>query len=287
MTSAVTLAQALSDATARLQNVETDSPRFIAELLLAHIIQQPRAYLKAGPERVLTPEHRVKFQSLIERRVRGEPVAYLTGRREFWSLDLEVTSATLIPRAETERLVELALQHIPIDAHWRIADLGTGSGAIALAIAHERPRCVVRACDVSVPALGVAQSNAARLGIKNIEFQQSAWFGALGGEVFNIIVSNPPYIAEHDIHLQQGDLRFEPQLALSSGVDGLRDLLRIVQEAPAYLYTEGWLLVEHGYNQQAAVLDIFTAQGFCDVRGHADTAGVPRVVSGRQVVARP
>lgn len=283
MSNAVTLAYALSEAVAQLQNVETEPPLFIAELLLAHVIQQPRSYMKAGPERVLTNEQWLEFQRLVERRVRGEPIAYLTGWREFWSLELEVSPATLIPRAETERLVELALQRIPVDAIWRIADLGTGSGAIGLAIAHERPRCAVLATDVSPHALAVAKSNATRLGINNITFQHSEWFAALGGASFDVIVSNPPYVAEHDIHLQRGDLRFEPQQALSSGADGLYDLRRIIQAAPAYLRAGGWLLVEHGYDQQAAVLDLFSTHHFVDVSGHTDSAGVPRIVSG----ARP
>ncbi|MBI3774905.1 MAG: peptide chain release factor N(5)-glutamine methyltransferase [Gammaproteobacteria bacterium] len=277
-----TLAQILSDATASLRNAETESPQFIAELLLAHVIQQPRSYIKAGPERALTAAQHAQFQRLVERRLRGEPVAYLTGRREFWSLDLEVTSATLIPRAETETLVELALQRIPVDATFHVADLGTGSGAIALAIAHERPRCVVLATDISAHALSVAQSNAQRLEIKNISFRHSAWFAGLRGERFDVIVSNPPYVAEHDIHLQRGDLRFEPQLALSSGADGLCDLHTIVQDAPAHLGAEGWLLVEHGYDQQAAVIDLFSKNDFMEITGYKDTAGVPRGVSGRR-----
>ena len=280
MSSGTTLAQALSLAVAQLQKVETESPLFIAELLLVCVIQQPRSYLKAGPERRLDAEQWAQYQLLIERRVRGEPVAYLTGRREFWSLDLEVNPTTLIPRPETERLVELALQRIPMNALRRIADLGTGSGAIALALAHERPGCLVLATDASLPALTVARSNAARLHINNVLFQQSEWFAALRGEVFDVIMSNPPYVAEHDIHLQRGDLRFEPQLALSSGIDGLRDLKCIVQGAPAHLSAGGWLLVEHGFNQQAAVLDLFATHGFSEVSGYTDTAGVPRVVSG-------
>lgn len=283
-----TVAQALRVATADLREVETSSPLFIAELLLAHVIQQPRSYLKAGPERMLTAGQWAQFQLLIARRVRGEPVAYLIGRREFWSLDLEVNATTLIPRAETERLVELALQRIPVNATWRIADLGTGSGAIALAIAHDRPGCLVLATDVSAAALAVAQSNAARLRIDNVQFQQGEWFAALigeGGKGFDVIVSNPPYVAEHDMHLQQGDLRFEPQLALSSGADGLRDMRCIVDGAPAHLRDGGWLLVEHGYDQKEAVLDLFTLHGFAKVCGHADAAGIPRVVSGRHGVA--
>ena len=283
---ATTLALALSSATARLQKVETDPPLFIAELLLAHVLQQPRAYLKAGPERALAAAQWAQFDALVERRVRGEPVAYLTGRREFWSLELQVNAATLIPRAETERLVELTLQRIPVDAPWRIADLGTGSGAIALALAHERPRCMVLATDVSPEALQVARSNAARLGIENIEFQLGAWFATLRGARFDVIVSNPPYVAEHDVHLQRGDLRFEPSCALSSGADGLRDLRHIVQHATAYLGAGGWLLVEHGYAQQAAMLDLFSQQGFAEVCGYEDAAGVPRVVSGCHVMAR-
>jgi len=280
------LAQALSFATACLQPAEADSPLFVAELLLAHVIQQSRAYLKAGPERVLTAGQWEQFQSLIARRVRGEPVAYLTGRREFWSLDLDVTAATLIPRAETERLVELALQHIPADAHWRIADLGTGSGAIALAIAHERPGCAVLATDLSFQALFVAQANAVRLNINNVVFQQGEWFAALDSAAFDVIVSNPPYIAAQDLHLQRGDLRFEPHSALCSGVDGLRNLRTIVQGAPAHLRAGGWLLVEHGYDQQVAVLELFATCGFAEVSGYTDAADVPRVVSGRQRVTQ-
>lgn len=277
----ITLAQALSRAAAQLQKIEAESPLFVAELLLAHVIQQPRSYLKAGPERALSAEQQAQFHSLIGRRESGEPVAYLIGRREFWSLDLEVNAATLIPRAETERLVELALQHIPVNACLRIADLGTGSGAIALAIAHERPQCRVLATDISPQALDVARSNAARLGISNVAFHQGEWFAALDSEIFDVILSNPPYIAEHDIHLQRGDLRFEPQIALSPGTDGLRDLRRIVQEAPAFMHPGGWLLVEHGYDQQEAVLDLFSKHAFTEIRGHADMAGIPRVVEGR------
>lgn len=275
-----TVARALQQAVARL-TPQDESPRLAAEILLAHVLGKSREYLKAFPEHVLDPKQWEIFQGLIERRLQGEPVAYLTGRREFWSLNLRVTPDTLIPRPETERLVELALERIPRDAAWRILDLGTGSGAIALALACERPRCTVIATERSAEALRIAQENAARLQLRNVQFRAGSWYEAIGADVFDLIVSNPPYVAPGDPHLSRGDLRFEPYAALCAEGDGLNDLRSIANGAPASLRPGGWLLVEHGYDQQTAVRELFDVAGFVEIAAYADLAGVPRVVAGR------
>ncbi|GAP66110.1 (protein release factor)-glutamineN5-methyltransferase [Mizugakiibacter sediminis] len=221
------------------------------------------------------------FAALLARRLAGEPVAYLVGRRGFWSLELEVTPATLIPRAETERLVELALARLPADAAARVADLGTGSGAIALAIARERPRARVVATDASAEALAVARRNAARLGLGNVVFAQGDWCAALGeARDFDLIVSNPPYIAAGDPHLGEGDLRFEPAAALASGADGLDAIRRIVRDARAHLRPGGGLLFEHGYRQGAAVRALLAAAGYREVFSARDLEGRERVSGG-------
>lgn len=244
-----------------------------------HVTGLTRAQLITHADRLLTPEQETRLRALIERRVRGEPVAYLTGRREFWSLELAVTPAVLIPRPETELLVEQALARIPADAESTIADLGTGSGAIALAIARERPRCRVIATDASPAALDVARENARRLGIGNVEFHSGEWFTPLAGLRFHLIVSNPPYVAEGDPHLDQGDLRFEPRAALVAGADGLDAIRRLIHEAPAYLRPGGWLLLEHGAEQGPAVEQLFLARNAavviseCDLAGHRRLAG--------------
>jgi release factor glutamine methyltransferase len=221
------------------------------------------------------------FETLVARRVAGEPVAYLTGRRGFWSFDLTVTPATLIPRVETELLVELALARLPRDREPRIADLGTGSGAIALALAHERPRARVVATDASDAALAVARDNAIALGIDNIDLRRGDWLAALSGERFDLIASNPPYIASDDPHLGVGDLRHEPAAALASGCDGLDAIRVIVRDAPAHLVTDGWLLLEHGLEQGRAVRDLLHAAGFVDVATEHDLEGRDRVTLGR------
>ncbi len=240
-----------------------------AEALLLHVLERPRSWLYAHADDVLDTDVQTAYSALVERRARGEPVAYLTGRRGFWSFELEVTPATLIPRPDTERLVELALERLPADVACAIADLGTGSGAIALALAHERPRAHVSATDASAAALAVARRNAQRLGIANVEFLHGDWLLPLAGRRFDVIVSNPPYIEADDVHLGQGDLRFEPVAALASGKDGLDDIRRIVAAAPKHLNAGGWLLFEHGWQQgaaarrllqQAACADVFTAQ---------------------------
>jgi release factor glutamine methyltransferase len=240
-----------------------------AELLLLHAVRQSRSWLFTHADDVLDRDVQTAYAELLERRARGEPVAYITGSRGFWSLDLEVTTATLIPRPETELLVELALERLPRDSICAVADLGTGSGAVALALASERPQCRVTATDASAAALEVARRNAARLGIDNVAFVQGDWMVPLGDARFELIVSNPPYIEADDEHLVRGDLRFEPATALASGRDGLDDIRRIVATARAHLAPGGWLLFEHGWNQgdaarallrQAGYDDVFTAQ---------------------------
>jgi release factor glutamine methyltransferase len=264
----------LRDAGARIDPVD-------AQWLLVHALGKPRSWLYAHGDDVADAALVARFEALVARRVVGEPVAYLTGRRGFWSLDLTVTPATLIPRVETELLVELALARLPRDREPRIADLGTGSGAIALALAHERPRARVVATDASDAALAVARDNAIALGIDNIDFRRGDWLAALSGERFDLIASNPPYIAGDDPHLGVGDLRHEPAAALASGCDGLDAIRMIVRDAPAHLVTDGWLLLEHGLEQGRAVRDLLHAAGFVDVATEHDLEGRDRVTLGR------
>jgi len=254
--------------------------RLDAELLLAHALGTPRARLYAWPEHEPDATERSAFEQLVDARARGEPIAYLTGRREFWSLDLAVTPDVLIPRHETELLVALALERIPRDRPFRVADLGTGSGAIALAIARERPLARVTATDASAGALDVARGNAARLGIGNVAFAGGDWFAALGDACFDAIVSNPPYMAADDVHLAEGDLRFEPAAALASGADGLDAMRCIVAGAPAHLTDAGVLLLEHGFDQSARVRALLDAAGFENVASVCDNGGHERVTLG-------
>ncbi len=253
-----------------------------AETLLAHVLGHGRSWLFAHAGDAVADGARASFGALLQRRVIGEPVAYLTGRRGFWTLDLEVTPDTLVPRPETELLVELALSRLAPDRPWRIADLGTGSGAIALAIARERPHACVIATDTSTAALEVAGRNAARHGIVNVEFRHGDWFAPLAGERFDFIASNPPYIADGDPHLSDGDLRFEPDAALSSGVDGLDAIRTIVAAAPAYLEPGGWLLLEHGRDQGTAVSGLLLRAGFIDIETTPDLEGRDRVSGGQR-----
>ena len=264
-----------------LRQAATTIDRIDAEWLLAHAVAKPRTWLFAHASDTVQAEVALRFEALLERRRAGEPVAYLTGTQGFWTLELEVSPATLIPRPETELLVELALARIPIDAAARIADLGTGSGAIALAIAKERPRAAVMATDASSAALEVARRNATRNRIATVEFREGDWLAPLAGETFDLIASNPPYIADGDPHLGEGDLRFEPPTALSSGADGLDAIRRIVGDAPAHLASGGWLLLEHGWDQGEAVRALLQAAGFIDVETARDLEGRDRVTLGR------
>ena len=274
-----TLADALRAAAASL--TDSDSPQLDAELLLGHVLGRDRSHLRAHPEAALDAAQARRYAGLVEDRRRGEPIAYLTGEREFWSLRLKVTSATLIPRPETELLVEQALELISSAADWDILDLGTGSGAIALAIAKERPHCRVAAVDISADALAVARDNAHRLQITNVEFLQGDWFTPVADRRFHMVVSNPPYVGSGDPHLEEGDLRFEPKQALVSGGDGLQDIHRIVSDAASHLHPGGHLLLEHGFGQGASVRASLQAMGFTDARSMHDLAGHERISLAR------
>ncbi|WP_413624137.1 peptide chain release factor N(5)-glutamine methyltransferase [Luteibacter sp. Lutesp34] len=253
--------------------------RLEAELLLAHALGVDRAWFFAHAEDHFDEERIAGVEALLARRAKGEPVAYILGRRDFWSLSLEVTPATLIPRPETELLVEQALARLPEGG--RVLDLGTGSGAIALAIASERPDAEVTAVDASAAALAVARRNARRLGLDRVFMTGSDWYSALGDRRFDVIVSNPPYVEAGDPHLVQGDLRFEPSSALASGPDGLDDIRRIAHGARGSLTDGGWLLVEHGWNQAAAVRGIFISEGLVDAFTVQDLEARDRVTGAR------
>ncbi|MDQ3039291.1 MAG: peptide chain release factor N(5)-glutamine methyltransferase [Pseudomonadota bacterium] len=253
-----------------------------AEILLAHAYGTSRSWLIAHADDACTAETHRTFQMLLKRRIAGEPVAYLTGRRGFWTLDLEVGPSTLIPRPETELLVELALARIPTDVDARVADLGTGSGAVALAVASERPLARVIATDASTAALDVARRNATHHALANVEFRCGDWFAPLRGEHFALIASNPPYIAENNVHLRNGDLRFEPVEALCSGDDGLDAIRTIVGDACTHLDASGWLLLEHGFDQGEVVRGLLVAAGFIQVETMRDLEDRDRVTSGRK-----
>ncbi|KFN47816.1 hypothetical protein N787_07695 [Arenimonas metalli CF5-1] len=274
----VTLANALRDAASRLPG---DAARLEAELLLAHAMQRPRSWFYAHASDVLDAADAEAFEALVRRRLHGEPVAQITGQRGFWSLELAVTADTLIPRPETERLVELALDRMPRAEPLRVLDLGTGTGAIALAIASERPLAEVTATDASAAALAVAAGNARDAGLP-VRFLPGDWFAAVPREQFDLVLSNPPYLADDDPHLQQGDLRFEPRSALASGADGLDAIRAISAGAPAHLAPGGWLLVEHGFEQGEAVRALFRAAGLEQVATERDLEHRDRVTLGRR-----
>lgn len=273
-----TMRALLADACRRL--ADSPSPRADADLLLQQVLGKDRSWLRLHEEDEISPEACARFAAALARRERGEPVAYITGSRGFWTLELEVDAATLIPRADTELMVEWALELLPPASLARVLDLGTGSGAIALAIASERRGTAVTGVDASVAALAVARRNAARLGLV-AEFLASDWFAALGARRFELIVANPPYIAEGDPHLVQGDLRFEPVTALVAAEQGLRDLRRIVDAAPSHLSPGGWLLLEHGHDQGEAVRALLAAQGFDGIATRRDLGGQERITGGQ------
>jgi release factor glutamine methyltransferase len=258
-----------------------DEARREAGLLLRHVLSVSDAWLVAHAGDDVDATRAVAFRDLVERRARGEPVAYLAGTRGFHDIELRVAPGVLIPRPETEVLVELALQRIPVDADCSVADLGTGSGAIALAIARTRPLARVIATDASEAALDIARGNAARLRIDNVEFRRGDWYAGLSDEHFDVIVSNPPYIAEGDPHLREGDLRFEPAAALASGADGLDAIRVIVRGAREHLRNGGWLLLEHGFDQGADVRDLLLEHGFAEVFTQDDLEDRERVSGGR------
>ncbi|MHB8454896.1 MAG: peptide chain release factor N(5)-glutamine methyltransferase [Acidiferrobacterales bacterium] len=258
------------------------SPRLDAEALIMHVCAIDRAGIITRSGEMLGDKEAQQLDSLLLRRKSGEPIAYLTGKREFWSIDLRVSPDTLIPRPETETLVEHALACIPREAAWDIADLGTGSGAIALAIISERRSCRIVATDVSLAALEIARENARSHGFDQITFQEGHWFAALAGRQFDMLVSNPPYVCEGDACLNAGDVRFEPNLALVAGSDGLNAIREIAEGAHAHLRPGAWLLLEHGFDQARAVRDILARQGYQHCGSHPDLAGHARITVGRQ-----
>lgn len=277
-----TVAEILADASHRLAaalGLERREARLEARVLAAWAWDVAPAWLIAHATDTPAPSARTRFEALLARRLAGEPVAYLTGRREFYGRAFEVGPAVLIPRPETERLVELALERLPPDEPLSVLDLGTGSGCIAITLALERPLARVTAVDRSSAALAVARCNADILNA-TVEFLDSDWFAALGGRRFDLIVANPPYVASGDLHLSQGDLRFEPAAALAAGADGLADLRTLVAAAPAHLVARGWLLLEHGWDQAVAVRGLLHAAGFADPATWQDLAGQPRISGG-------
>lgn len=285
--SSQTVSDALHTATAMLSRV-TSSARLDAELLLEYVTGLPRVSFRSAPERELPTAAGWSFQQLVMRRMKGEPVAYIRGQQEFWSLLLEVTPAVLIPRPETELLVELTLAHLRNDASTTaptteritVADLGTGSGAVALAIASERPQAQVVATDASNDALSVASRNAGRLQLANVSFLHGDWCAPLGERRFDAIMSNPPYVAPEDRDIAPEVRRFEPAAALFAGNGGLESLTVIARQSPRHLRPGGWLLLEHGWKQGPQVRDLLVRNGFAHVRSHADLAGHERVTEG-------
>ena len=259
----------------------SDSAMLDAEVLLCHVLNKQRSYLRTWPEEFLTEMQILAFEELLQQRCTGIPVAYLTGIREFWSRDFIVTTDVLIPRPATECLIEFCLDIIPQDNNYAIADLGTGSGIIAVTLAAERPNVQIMASDFSLQALIIARNNANQYQLTNISFYQSDWFKSIPKQLFNLIISNPPYIAENDPHLTQGDVRFEPISALIANEQGLADIKEIASEARFWLKQEGHLLIEHGYNQQDAVKSIFQTLGYSKIKTIQDLSGQPRATYGQ------
>ena len=266
---------------AHAAQIDSPTAQLDAELLLAFVLEKPRSYLYTWPDKTVTEAQVAAFMTLLERRQRGEPVAYLLGRQGFWTLDLQVAKHTLIPRADTELLAESALQLADASSTLKVLDLGTGTGALALALASERPLWAVTGVDRIESAVALAQNNQRQLQLANVEFLSSHWFSALTAQRYDLIVSNPPYIADNDPHLQQGDVRFEPLSALVSGPDGLDDIRLIIAQAPSYLTANGWLLLEHGFDQASAVRELLQQAGFIDVSSQRDLSGHQRVSLGR------
>ena len=262
----------------------SDSPQLDCELLLCYVLDVDRTWLRTWPEKEVSKSLEAKFCALLEKRVQGQPIAYLVGSRGFWSMDLQVSTDTLIPRPETELLVELALGlKLPKNSHG--LDLGTGTGAVVLALATERPDMNFTAVDSQMGAVSLANKNCQNLGLSNVAIFQSDWFDSvqLIDNQFDLIISNPPYISANDPHLQQGDVRYEPNTALVSGIDGLDDLQKIIAKSPAYLKSDGWLLLEHGFDQGAAVVRLMSRAGFKKVVTHKDYNQIDRVTLGQWV----
>lgn len=252
-----------------------------AQVLLSYVLQCNSAYLFTWPEKNLENKPLEKYQALIQQRQHGTPVAHLTGQREFWSLNLNVNDSTLIPRPETETLIEFILKKFSNEKNLKLLDIGTGTGAIAIALATEKPRWNISACDISEQAIQLAKKNSKQHHTDNISFIQSDWFSNINDKDFNVIVSNPPYIANDDIHLSQGDVRFEPKNALTSGETGMDDIEYLCLHAKQYLLNPGYLIVEHGYDQEQAVSECFTKNNYIDIEQRQDLSGHTRMTSGR------
>lgn len=270
----MTIARALAAA-------HNDINRVDAYMLLQHVLNVEHAFLMTYPDQALSERQKEVFFQLVKQRSYGMPIAYLIGKREFYDLTFRVTEAVLIPRPETEILVDSALQRIPIDKPSKILDLGTGSGAIAITLAKHRPRSQVVAVDVSKDAIEISRWNAMNLHVNNLHFITANWFDELFAERFDLIVSNPPYVAENDPHLRQGDLRFEPQIALSSGNNGLSCIQHIIATASKHLGNAGWLLFEHGYNQADECKRLLQDADFSNICSYPDLAGIMRVSGGQ------
>lgn len=280
MKSAASLREILRDVAGRLEAV-SDSPRLDAELLLAQAIDVSRSYFFAHPEDIPDAAAVARLASKVERRLRGEPMAYITGQKEFWSLELAVTPATLVPRPETEVLVELALREIPRNADWKILDLGTGSGAIAVALASERPLCTVTAVDCSDEAIEVAEQNVRHLGLGNVECIAGNWTEPVQDQTFDLIVSNPPYVAADSAELAR--LASEPRLALVAGADGLDAVRTLAEDCRHVIRDKCALMLEHGSEQESRVQEILAAAGWADIETHNDLAGLPRISTARKI----
>lgn len=282
----ITVAQCLQRAV-ELESL-SDSARLDIELLLCHILQKNRTYLFTWPDKILSQEQADNFLQCLNRRKSGEPIAHILGQREFWSLPLSVNNSTLIPRPDTESLVETVLELFADDSSSQVRrclDLGTGTGAIVLALASEKPQWNLLGVDVSVDAVALAEKNRAALGFAHVQIKQSNWFESIPAQTFDVIVSNPPYIDPQDPHLTQGDVRFEPLSALIADNNGLADIELIIQQSWDYLCAQGWLLLEHGYDQGAIVRDLLRARGFVQIETRRDLGGNERVSIGRKGAA--
>lgn len=274
----LSITHALQDAARAF--VHSETARLDAQVLLCHVLDKPTSYLYTWPDKILTDEEQTQFSALVARRIAGEPIAYIVGYRDFWSLRLRTSPATLIPRPDTELLVELVLSHLP-SAPCQLLDLGTGTGAIALSVASERPDCHVFGVDYQQDAVLLALENQRENQITNADFIQSDWFSAIKAQQFAVIVSNPPYIDATDPHLQRGDVRFEPASALIADANGLADIRHICQQSVKYLEISGWLFIEHGASQGQAVRDIFHGAGFSQIATKRDYNGLERVTLGQ------
>jgi release factor glutamine methyltransferase len=272
----------LDDVSGLLAGV-TDSPRLEAELLMGLVLRKTRAYLHAHAEQQLSRADRATFEALVRQRFSGMPMAYITGVREFWSMPLRVNRSSLIPRHETELLVEKALKHIPDEDDIKVLDLGCGCGPISLAIARERPRAFVTGVDISPGALRLARLNRKIMKLENVEFLESNWFDAVRGNKYHCVVTNPPYVINKDEYMMSGDLRFEPPEALAAGKDGLASIRAIIDRAHNYIVRQGWMLIEHGADQRRAVRKLLEAQRYYDIECYQDAAGHDRVTECRFV----